>query len=178
MSHLLGGIFPTMSEFFPPCRYFTQFPSYMPGKIPSLLMEGLPGLSDAKNAVGDSKNIPLTAEGIIRRKAISRKSAETVSFFLQVPRPNANTPARVAAGCLFQYLFTNQPCLSAHQLILLSDCWPKFLLSCRHANFLSCFSGSWLNCLLFVSVLSFCFLYTGLLSDYAPTMYLIVCLLI
>jgi hypothetical protein len=38
----------------------------MPGKIPSLLMEGLPGLSDAKNAVGGSKNIPLIAEGIIR----------------------------------------------------------------------------------------------------------------
>ncbi len=55
-----------MSEFFPPCRNFSQFPSYMPGKIPSLLMEGLPRLSDAKNAVGGSKNIPLTAEGIIR----------------------------------------------------------------------------------------------------------------
>jgi hypothetical protein len=66
MSHLQGGIFPTMSEFFPPCRNFSQFPSYMPGKIPSLLMEGLPGLSDAKNALGGSKNIPLTAEGIIR----------------------------------------------------------------------------------------------------------------
>jgi hypothetical protein len=64
------GNFPTMSHFqrgfFPPCRNFSQFPSYMPGKIPSFLMEGLPGLSDAKNAVGDSKNIPLTAEGIIR----------------------------------------------------------------------------------------------------------------
>ncbi len=29
-------------------------------------MEGIPGLSDAKNAVGGSKNISLPAEGIIR----------------------------------------------------------------------------------------------------------------
>jgi hypothetical protein len=29
-------------------------------------LSGLRGLSDAKNAVGGSKNIPLTAEGIIR----------------------------------------------------------------------------------------------------------------
>ncbi len=48
-------------------------------------MEGLPGLSDAKNAVGGSKNIPLTAERIIAIcKAVSRKSAETVSFFYSV----------------------------------------------------------------------------------------------
>ena len=57
------GIFPTIweffqpcpiskEEFFPPCRNFSQFPSYMPGKIPSLLMEGLPGLSDAKKRCG------------------------------------------------------------------------------------------------------------------------------
>ncbi len=42
------GIFPTMSEFFPKCRNFSQFPSNMPGKNPSLLMEWIPGLSDAK----------------------------------------------------------------------------------------------------------------------------------
>ncbi len=52
MSHFQGGIFPTMSEFFPPCRNFSQFPSYMLGKIPSLLMEGIPGLSDAKKRCG------------------------------------------------------------------------------------------------------------------------------
>jgi hypothetical protein len=42
----------------------------MLGKIPSLLMEGLPALVYLmqKNAVGGSKNIPLTAEGIIRHK--------------------------------------------------------------------------------------------------------------
>ncbi len=40
----------------------------MPGKIPSLLMEGIPGLFDAKNAVGGSKNIPLIAEGINRHR--------------------------------------------------------------------------------------------------------------
>ncbi len=67
MSHFQGEIFPTMSEFFPQCRNFSQFPSYMPGKNPSLLMEWIPGLSDAKNAVSGSKNIPLTAERIIRQ---------------------------------------------------------------------------------------------------------------
>ncbi len=48
-----------MSEFFP-------IPILYAGKNPLLLMEGLPGLSDAKNVVGGSKNIPLTAEGITR----------------------------------------------------------------------------------------------------------------
>jgi hypothetical protein len=39
----------------------------MPGKIPSLLTEGIPAYLMQKNAVGGSNNIPLTAEGIIRR---------------------------------------------------------------------------------------------------------------
>jgi hypothetical protein len=58
MSHFQGGIFPTMSEFFPQCRNcptlseFSQFPSYMLGKSPSLLMEWIPGLSDAKKHCG------------------------------------------------------------------------------------------------------------------------------
>ena len=59
MSHLQGGIFPTMLEFFPQCRNFSQFPSYMPRKIPSLLMEWIPVYLMQKNAVGGSKNIPL-----------------------------------------------------------------------------------------------------------------------
>jgi hypothetical protein len=54
-------------EFFPPCRNFSPFPSYIPGKIPSLLTEGIPAYLIQKIAVGGSKNIPLTAEGIIRR---------------------------------------------------------------------------------------------------------------
>jgi hypothetical protein len=45
-----------MSEFF----LFT-------GKISSLLTEGIPAYLMQKNAVGGSKYIPLTAEGIIRR---------------------------------------------------------------------------------------------------------------
>jgi hypothetical protein len=52
MSHFQGGIFPTMSEFFPLCQNFSQFPSYMLGKIHSLLMERIPGLSDAKKRRG------------------------------------------------------------------------------------------------------------------------------
>jgi hypothetical protein len=39
----------------------------MPGKTPSLQTEGIPAYLMQKNAVGGSKNIPLTAEGIIRR---------------------------------------------------------------------------------------------------------------
>jgi hypothetical protein len=72
VSHFQGGILPTMSEFFP-------LPILYAGKIPSLLTEGFPAYLMQRNAVGGSKNIPLTAEGIIRRKAISRKSAE--NFF-------------------------------------------------------------------------------------------------
>jgi hypothetical protein len=39
---------------------------------------------------------------------ISRPNAYTQGMFL------AYTPARVAPGYLFQYLFTSQPCLSVH----------------------------------------------------------------
>ncbi len=90
-----------------------------------------------------------------------------------IPRPNvytqrmfpAYTPARVAAGYL--YAFTNQLCLSVDQLVLLSDCLPKFLLSCRLVNFLTCFPGSWINwlCFLLFCVFPSCFLYICLLSD-------------
>ncbi len=60
MSHFQGGIFPTMSEFFPiPILYAWKNPSFVDGRIRAYLMQ--------KNAVGGSKNIPLTAEGIIRR---------------------------------------------------------------------------------------------------------------
>jgi hypothetical protein len=58
----------------------------MPGKIPSLLMEGIPAYLMQKT-LGASKNIPLTAEVIIRRivcKAVFRKSAEKFSFFYGV----------------------------------------------------------------------------------------------
>jgi hypothetical protein len=60
MSHFQGGIFPTMSEFFP-------IPILYAGKNPLLVDGRDPGLSHAKNAEGGSKSIPLTAEGIIRR---------------------------------------------------------------------------------------------------------------
>jgi hypothetical protein len=39
----------------------------MPEKISSLLTEGIPAFLMQKNAEGCSKNIPLNAEGIIRR---------------------------------------------------------------------------------------------------------------
>ncbi len=97
-----AGIFPTMweffrpcpiskEEFFPPCRNFSHhvgiFPNSHPicwEKSPPCWWKGSPVYLMQKNAVGDSKNIHLTAEGIIRLcKAISRKSAETFSFFLQ-----------------------------------------------------------------------------------------------
>jgi hypothetical protein len=45
--------------------FFLSF--YMPGKIPLLLTEGIRAYLMQKKAVGGSKNIPLTAEGIIRR---------------------------------------------------------------------------------------------------------------
>jgi hypothetical protein len=48
-----------MSEFFP-------IPILYDGKNPLLVDGKEPGLSHAKNAVGGSKNIPLTAERIIR----------------------------------------------------------------------------------------------------------------
>ncbi len=56
-------------EFFPPCQNFSPFPSYMLGKIPSWVTEGIPAYLMQKNAVvsGDSKNIPLTVEVIICR---------------------------------------------------------------------------------------------------------------
>jgi hypothetical protein len=54
------GIFPTMSEFFP-------IPVLYAGKNPLLVDGRDPGLSHAENPEGGSKNIPLTAEGIIRR---------------------------------------------------------------------------------------------------------------
>ncbi len=60
MSHFQGGIFPTMSEFFP-------FPILYAGKNPLLVDgRGPPDYLMQKNAVGGSKIIPLTAEGIIR----------------------------------------------------------------------------------------------------------------
>ncbi len=88
------GIFPTMSEFFrtcpiskeeffPSCRNFSPFPSYMPGKKPSLLTEGIPAYLMQKNAVGGSKNIPLTAEGIFCRMYghIPQKCRKAFPFF-------------------------------------------------------------------------------------------------
>jgi hypothetical protein len=54
----------TMSEIF---WSFSSSPLFIPGKLPSLLTEGIPGYLMGKNAVGVSKNIPLTTEGIIRR---------------------------------------------------------------------------------------------------------------
>jgi hypothetical protein len=60
MSHFQGGIFPTMSELF-------RIPILYAGKNPFFVDGRDPGLSHAKNTVGGSKNIPLTAEGIIRR---------------------------------------------------------------------------------------------------------------
>jgi hypothetical protein len=60
-SHFYRGIFPTMSEFF-------HIPTLSPGKNPLLADGRDPGLSHAKKtAVVGSKNIPLTAQGIIRR---------------------------------------------------------------------------------------------------------------
>ncbi len=57
MSHFQGGIFPTMSELF-------RIPILYAGKNPLFVDGRDPGLS---RPVGGSKNIPLTAEGIIRR---------------------------------------------------------------------------------------------------------------
>ncbi len=52
---------------FPPCRNFFPIPILYAGKIPSLT-EGIPAyFMQNKSAVGGSKNIPLTVEGIIRR---------------------------------------------------------------------------------------------------------------
>ncbi len=89
MSHFQGGIFPTMSEFFPQCRNFSQFPSYMLGKIPSLLMEGIPDVSDAKKTLWVAVKIflYLLRESSVICKAIFRKSAETLSFFYSVYLP-------------------------------------------------------------------------------------------
>jgi hypothetical protein len=99
MFHFQGGIFPTMSEFFPiPILYS------MPGKIPSLLMEGLPGLSDAKITLWVAVKIflLLLRDSSVMCKAISRKSAETFSFFYTVrstPQPKA-TPHSKATRTL------------------------------------------------------------------------------
>ncbi len=57
MSHVQGGIFPTMSEFF-------TIPILYAGEKPLLVDGRDPGLSHAKKRVGGSKNIPLTAEEI------------------------------------------------------------------------------------------------------------------
>jgi len=67
-----------MSEFFRPCWNFSAHtgifpavfpfsPPYMPAKIPSLPTHGIPAYLMQENVVGDSTNIPVTAEGIIRR---------------------------------------------------------------------------------------------------------------
>jgi hypothetical protein len=74
MSHFQGGIFPTMSEFFPQCRNFSHnvgiFPNSHPicwEKSPPCLWNGSLVYLMQKNAVGGSKNIPLPAEGIFCR---------------------------------------------------------------------------------------------------------------
>jgi hypothetical protein len=58
LSHSHRGISPTMPEFFRPF-----FPStlYKPGKLPSLLTEGIPAYLMERNAVDVSKTILLAA---------------------------------------------------------------------------------------------------------------------
>jgi hypothetical protein len=57
----------------------------MPGKIPSLLMEWIPGLSDAKKTLWVAVKIflYLLRESSVVCKAIFRNSAEKLSLFLQ-----------------------------------------------------------------------------------------------
>ncbi len=84
MSHFQGGIFPTMSEFFPPCRNFSQFPSYMLENF--LLVDGRdPRSIWCKKTLWVAVKIflYLLRESSVICKAIFRKSAETLSFFLQ-----------------------------------------------------------------------------------------------
>jgi hypothetical protein len=91
--------FPTILEFFrqfpiPTVGISSRFPiptlQYIPGKLPSLLTEGIPAyLMKKKNSVGASKNIPLTKEGILRRMQgiFQQIAAKCFSLFLQYTCP-------------------------------------------------------------------------------------------
>ncbi len=98
LTHFQGGIFPTMSEFFPACRNFSHhvgiFPIFHPicrEKSAPCWWKGSPVYMMQKNAVGGSKNIPLTAEGIIRHMEgnIPQECRNTFLFFtVSLPTPN------------------------------------------------------------------------------------------
>jgi hypothetical protein len=70
---IFPAVFPFSKRIFPPCMNFTDiFPNttlqYIPGKLPSLLTEEFPAYLMGKNAVGVSKNVPVTTEATILRK--------------------------------------------------------------------------------------------------------------
>ncbi len=98
MFHFQGGIFPTMSEFFPPCRNFShhvgifptmseffQIPILYTGKNPLLVDGRAPWSIWCKKTLWVAVKIfpLLLRDSSVMCKAISRKSAETFSFFLQ-----------------------------------------------------------------------------------------------